>query len=172
MIGLWSRDSRLGFNELRDPLGVPDRKCASQIVRDFGITRYILPFPHVEKMKSVATVSKQRSALRKRSDNSHLSLEEEVLSLHAIAPSTLSQLPVLFAESVVDSASKILGEATGEALLRYIGDSELRDPEAVYSRLNSFLRGGSDDMRRAIAKTFTSKVHTLYLITIEIAQPP
>ena len=91
--------------------------------------------------------------------------------MNALAPSTVSQLPVLFAESVVDSASKVLGEATGEALIRCIGDSKLKDPEMVYSRLDSFLLGGSETMKSAIIKAFRVKVHRLYKITVDVAKP-
>jgi hypothetical protein len=78
----------------------------------------------------------------------------------------------LFAESVVDASSKVLGEATGEALVRCIGDNKLRDPEQVYASLNSFLQGGSDEMRRAIVQSFRVRVHRVYRVTMELAARP
>jgi hypothetical protein len=101
---------------------------------------------------------------------SRLSLEEEILSLKTLYPETMAELPAIFAECVVDSASSILGEATGEALVRHIGDAKLRDPEAVYASLDSFLQGGSGDMRGAIVQAFRMKVHGVYKLTMKIAQ--
>ncbi len=89
--------------------------------------------------------------------------------MNVLAPESLSQLPRLFAESVVDAASKTLGESTGEAFIRCIGDSKLRDPDAVYSRLDSFLGSGSSDMKKAIVRTFSSKVHLLHKLTMQVA---
>ena len=98
-----------------------------------------------------------------------LTLEEEIFSLHEVAPEALRQLPALFAESVVHSATKILGEATGEALVRRIGDSKLRDPIEVYSCLESFLMGGSDEVKDAIIAAFKGRVHRIYKLTMEVA---
>ena len=97
-----------------------------------------------------------------------LTLEEEVFSLRELAPEALSQLPLLFAESVVASATQVLGEATGEALVRCIGDNRLKDPTEVYSRLDSFLMGGSDEMKEAIIQAFRSRVHRLYTLTVDV----
>lgn len=118
----------------------------SQVVSDQGSTR-VLP----------RTVPKQ------------LTLEEEVLSLKALAPETLDQLPSLFAESVVASATKVLGETTGEAFIRCIGDGNLKDPSEVYDRLDSFLLGGSSEMKEAIVQAFRSRVHRLYKLTMQVA---
>jgi hypothetical protein len=120
------------------------------------------------------TATKQRSAQRPRSGHSTtvLTLEEEIFSLHSFAPEILAQLPRLFAESVVDASSKVVGDATGEALVRCIGDDRLRDPEQVYASLDSFLQGGSDEMRRAIVQSFSARVHRLYRITMELAARP
>jgi hypothetical protein len=101
---------------------------------------------------------------------SRLSLEEEILSLKTLSPETMAELPAIFAECVVDSASRILGEATGEALVRRIGDAKLRDPEAVYVSLDSFLQGGSGDMRGAIVQAFRTRVHGVYKLTMKVAQ--
>lgn len=92
-----------------------------------------------------------------------------MFSLRALAPEVLDQLPLLFAQSVVESATRILGETTGEALVRFIGDSKLRDPGQVYSCLDSFLFGGSDEMKKAIVMTFSDRVHRLYKVTVEVA---
>jgi hypothetical protein len=99
-----------------------------------------------------------------------LTVEEEIFSLQELAPQALARLPEIFAESVVDSATKILGESTGEALIRCIGDSKLRDPDRVYARLDDFLHDGSDEIRKAIAKMFASKVHLLYKLSLDLAR--
>ena len=117
-------------------------------------------------MSLTVAQSKPRKA---RSAHRPLTLEEEIFSLHSLAPATLSQLPALFAESVVDSATRVLGETTGEALVRCIGDSKLKEPEMVYERLDSFLQGGSDDMKKAIVQAFKEKVHRLYQITMDVS---
>jgi len=99
-----------------------------------------------------------------------LTLEEEILSLNEMAPEALAQLPELFAEAVVDSATKVLGEATGEAFIRHIGDRRLKDPNEVYSRLDSFLKEGSDAMKEAIKAAFRHRVHQIYKLTVEVAE--
>ena len=120
------------------------------------------------------TATRQKGASR----SSHgqrfavLSLEEEILSLHSFAPEVLVQLPRLFAESVVDASSRVLGEATGEALLRCIGDDKLKDPEQVYASLDFFLQSGSDEMRKAIIRSFHTRVNGLYKITMDFAARP
>ena len=98
-----------------------------------------------------------------------MTLEEEVLSLEQLAPHTLDQLPALFAESVVAVSTKVLGETTGEAFVRCIGDGKLRDPAEVYQRLDSFLLGGSGPIREAIMGEFRNRVHRLYRLTVQVA---
>lgn len=114
-------------------------------------------------------VSAMQHGTRQKLVFTHLTLEEEIFSIHEVAPEALRELPELFAESVVDSATRVLGEATGEALIRCIGDSRLKDPTEVYARLESFLMGGSDEMKNAIIAAFKSKVHRVYRLTMEVA---
>ena len=114
-------------------------------------------------------ISTVKHAGRQKLVVTQLTLEEEVFSLREVAPEALKQLPELFAESVVDSAIKVLGEATGEALVRCIGDSRLRDPNEVYSRLEHFLLGGSEEMKDAIIEAFKARVHRVYKLTMEVA---
>jgi hypothetical protein len=91
-----------------------------------------------------------------------LSLEAEILSLHSLAPETVEQLPTLFSESVVKSCTVVLGEASGEALVRRIGDSRLQSPYQVYARIESFLSSGADILKEAIKNAFRERVHRLY----------
>jgi hypothetical protein len=118
-------------------------------------------------------MSRAVSAMKPRSSRNkpiftQLTLEEEILSLQEVAPETLDHLPRLFAEAVVDSATKVLGAATGEALIRWIGDRRLRDPVQVYSRLDSFLMGGSDEMKHSIDQEFRRRVHGLYRLAMGV----
>jgi hypothetical protein len=114
--------------------------------------------------------ARRKNAQRQRTVQIRLSLEEEIMSLDSIAPSCMTQLPQLFAESVVDAAARILGDATGEALVRCIGDSKLKDPDAVYESLDTFLHSGSADVKKVIRRAFTSKVHNLYKVTLGVAK--
>ena len=119
---------------------------------------------------SRVVASSMHKATRPRVNVKPLTLEEEVFSLRTLAPTSLAQLPDLFAKSVVDSASKVLGEETSEALIRCIGDARLRDPDLVYSCLDSFLLGGSEGFKQAIRLTFATRVHRLYKLTLDLAK--
>ena len=136
--------------------------------------RYIPAFPCncCMEREVIATNRKRASRLSHGQRFAALSLEEEILCLDSFAPEVLVQLPQLFAESVVDASSRVLGEATGEALLRCIGDARLRNPEQVYASLDSFLQSGSDEMRNAIIQSFHSRVNGLYRITMDLAARP
>jgi hypothetical protein len=117
---------------------------------------------------SRAVSAMKPSSTRHKLVITQLTLEEEILSLQEVAPETLDHLPRLFAGAVVDSATKVLGSATGEALIRYIGDRRLRDPAQVYSRLDSFLMGGSDEMKHSIDQEFRRRVHGLYRLAMGV----
>ena len=122
-----------------------------------------------ESMSQTVAASKHRKTQKLKTVQKAMTLEEEIMSLHALAPRTLNQLPGLFAESVVDSSNKVLGEATGEAFIRCIGDKNLNDPDHVYERLESFLQGGSDEMKKAIIGAFRARVHRLYKLTMDVS---
>ena len=100
-----------------------------------------------------------------------LSLEAEIRSLNMLAPETLSQLPTLFAESVVKSCSNALGESSGEALVRRIGDERLGDPGSAFKKIDSMLKGGSDDLKKSIRLSFRARVHRLYKSSITVHDP-
>jgi hypothetical protein len=88
-----------------------------------------------------------------------------------MAPRTVSQLPSLFAESVVKSCSNVLGESTGEALVRRIGDTRLVNPDEAYGKIDSLLLGGSESLKRSIRASFRAKVHRLYKHAMTIQYP-
>ncbi len=136
---------------------------------DSGRIRYMRPAGAEDGMSQAVETRKVGRAQLRRPAVSQLSLEEEVFSLRTLAPETLNQLPTLFAESVVASAARVLGETTGEAFIRCIGDNRLKEPLEVYSRLDSFLLGGSEEMKKAIVQAFRNRVHRLYRLTLEVA---
>ena len=100
---------------------------------------------------------------------SRLSLEEEILSLRAVSPEALTSLPEIFAESVADSVTRVLGESQGAALLGRMRDGTLGDPDEVYASLGRLFHDGSDRMKRAIISTFSSRVHRLYAQSMDAA---
>jgi len=102
---------------------------------------------------------------------SHISgatLEAEIRTLYSLTPENMKQLASLFAESVVESCSTMVGTSSGEALVRQIGDDGLRSPEHVYDRIDALLGGGSATLKRAIELRFRSKVHRLYKISMSL----
>jgi hypothetical protein len=113
---------------------------------------------------------KAEQARLARPTHHRLSTEVEIISLQTLAPGTLSRLPQVFAESVIDSAMRVLGESTGEAFIRWIGDGNLSDPDRVYSRMNTFSQVGLGEMKKVIQKTFSSKVHSIYKLAVDLAR--
>ena len=97
-----------------------------------------------------------------------MTLEEEIRSLHALLPESMSQLPPLFAESVSKSCASVLGEGPGEALVRRIGEENLLVPDRAFGRVDAFLSGGSDMLKEAIRQGFRERVHRLYRMAMNI----
>jgi hypothetical protein len=100
-----------------------------------------------------------------------LGLEAEIRSLNMLAPEIVSQLPTLFAESVVKACSNSLGESSGEALVRRIGDRRLGIPGEAYGRIDSLLLGGSESLKKSIRTSFRMRVHRLYKSAIFANDP-
>src|SRR5215831_17851196 len=121
-------------------------------------------------MSTVMTASVQKRAMRHISGLIAETMEEEIFALNSIEPKLTKQLPSIFADSVVRSASSILGEATGEALIRRIGEDKLKNPASVYQSLDEFLQGGADFLKGAIREEFRVRVHKLYRMTLELAR--
>jgi len=97
-----------------------------------------------------------------------MTLEEEIRSLHTLLPESAAQLPVLFAESVAKACTRILGEGSGEALVRRIGDGNLIDPDRSYKRIDSFLSGGSGILKEEISRGFRERVHRCYRVAMNV----
>jgi hypothetical protein len=123
-------------------------------------------------MAIAVTASRRKTVSSRVLGFDGLGLEAEIRSLHSLAPESVAQLPTLFAESVVRSCSSILGETSGEALIRRIGDKRLRSPEEVYERVDALLRGGSETLKKSIKGSFRTKVHRLYKITLDVQSRP
>jgi hypothetical protein len=85
-----------------------------------------------------------------------------------MAPENAIQLPRLFAESVVEACSTVAGTASGEALVRRIGDERILMPAETFRRIDALLGGGSDTLKRTIQTKFRSKVHRLYKISMSL----
>jgi len=119
-------------------------------------------------MSVTITASTRRLASYSITNLSGLSMEAEIRSLCSFAPDAVSVLPKLFAESVVESCSSIVGASSGEALVRRIGDRRLQSPDLAYRRIDGLLRGGSDTLKRAIEQRFRTKVHRLYKASMNL----
>ena len=100
-----------------------------------------------------------------------LGLEAEIRSLNMMAPEMTSQLPTLFAETVVKSCYNVLGESSGEALVRRIGDDKLVNPDYAFRRIDLLLQGGSDSLKKAIRASFRTRVHRLYRTAVSANGP-
>ena len=98
-------------------------------------------------------------------------MEEEIFNLNLLLADLNGRLPTLFADSVMDSFSSILGDATAEALIRHIGEDNLKAPAQVYAGLDEFLHGGSEFLKWAIQEEFRVKVHKLYVLANQMAVP-
>jgi hypothetical protein len=133
-----------------------------------GKIRYSKALRHKALMAIAVTDSRRKSASKRSADYNGLTLESEIRSLHSLAPGSVAQLPTLFAESVVKSCTSVLGETSGEALVRRIGDQSIRSPVYAFRRIDSLLLGGSETLKRSIKSSFRARVHRLYKITMGI----
>ena len=122
-------------------------------------------------MHAVTSTAFQRKAMSRISELIGQTLEEEILTVNSLAPGMVARLPLLFSDSVIDSVTNILGENSGEALIRSIGEERLMSPEETYESIDSVLRGGSEILKAAIREDFRVRVHRLYTMTIDMAPP-
>jgi len=120
---------------------------------------------------AVTSTAFQRKAMSRISELIGQTLEEEILTVNSLAPGMVARLPLLFSDSVIDSVTNILGENSGEALIRSIGEERLMSPEETYESIDSVLRGGSEILKAAIREDFRVRVHRLYTMTIDMAPP-
>jgi hypothetical protein len=123
-------------------------------------------------MAIAVTASGRKTFSSRVSGFEGLTLEAEIRSLHSLAPESVAQLHTLFADAVVKSCSSVLGDTSGEALIRRIGDERLRSPDEVYGRVDALLGGGSETLKNSIRSSFRSRVHRLYRITMSVRSRP
>lgn len=88
-------------------------------------------------------------------------LEEELLTLQALAPDMIEDLHSLFKEAVTDSLANILGWDEARALVKLLAETEFESPSVVFAALDSFLHEGSQILKDAIVKEFRANVHLL-----------
>jgi fructose/tagatose bisphosphate aldolase len=120
-------------------------------------------------MPAQMSASLQKKAATRISELIGQTLEEEIFTVNSLAPEMVARLPSLFSDSVVDSVTNILGESSGEALIRSIGEERLMSPEETYEKLDSVLHGGSEILKSAIREDFRVRVHRLYKMTLDMA---
>ena len=113
------------------------------------------------------TEALQKKAVSRKSELIGQTMEEEIFSLNAMVPNLLQELPRIFADSVVGAITGIMGDVTGEALIRSIGEEKLKSPTKVYDSLDSTLLGGSSVLKAAILEEFRVKIHTMYKMTTD-----
>jgi len=122
---------------------------------------------HNGRMTQLASATFRKKAVTRISELIGQTLEEEILTLDSLEPDMMARLPSLFSRSVIDSLISILGESSGEALIRRIGDERLMSPAEVYESLDKVLRSGSEILKVAIREDFRVRVHRLYKMTGE-----
>jgi len=88
-------------------------------------------------------------------------LEEELLTLQALAPDLIEDLRCLFKEAVTDSLANILDEGEARTLVMLIAETEFRNPAIVFGALDSILHEGSQILRDVTVKEFRANVHLL-----------
>lgn len=122
-------------------------------------------------MAAAMSTELQKKAVSRISKLIEQTLEEEILTVNSLAPEMVARLPSLFSDSVIDSITNILGENSGEALIRNIGEESLMSPTETYESLDSVFHGGSEILKAAIREDFRVRVHRLYGIALD-AEPP
>ncbi|MGD0396162.1 MAG: hypothetical protein ABSB26_04545 [Nitrososphaerales archaeon] len=88
-------------------------------------------------------------------------IEEELLTLQALAPDTIEDLHPLFKAAVIDSLVSILGESGARAVVILMAGTNFESPSGVYAALDSIFQEGSRFLRRAIVEEFSVNLHLL-----------
>jgi hypothetical protein len=90
-----------------------------------------------------------------------LTVEEELLTLQAIAPDMVEDLYSLFEQAVADSLANILEESGAKALVKLMEESNIESPPEVFATLDSIFHEGSKTLKSAITEEFHIGVHLL-----------
>jgi hypothetical protein len=112
----------------------------------------------------------RKKAVNRISELIAQTMEEEIFTLDALEHDVIALLPSLFSHSVMNSMKNILGENSGEALIRSIGEERLTNSEEVYASLDSIFHGGSEVLKIAIREDFRVRVHRLYKMRLGAAK--
>ena len=88
-------------------------------------------------------------------------VEEDLLTLNAMAPDLLEHVPVLFEETVRGALSYMLGgKESGNVLAWFRGD-ELTNRQGVFARLASVYGERASPIQKMIDRVFGIRVHEL-----------
>jgi hypothetical protein len=88
-------------------------------------------------------------------------LEEDLLSLQALAPDMVEDLHSLFKEAVIESLANNLGRNEARALMRLMARTDFENPPEVFEAFDSIFYEGSQILRDAIVEEFRVNVHLL-----------
>jgi len=88
-------------------------------------------------------------------------VEEDLLTLNVIAPDLLERVPVLFAETVRESLSYMLGTKESGNVLGWFRESELANRAGVFDRLVSVYGAKASPIQKVIDRVFGMRVHEL-----------
>jgi hypothetical protein len=89
------------------------------------------------------------------------SLEEDLLSVNAVAPELLERLSVLFEETVRDALCYMLGEKASKDALGEFRKSELENRQAAFGRLTALYGPKASPLQKVIDRVFGMRVHDL-----------
>ncbi len=89
------------------------------------------------------------------------SVEEDLFTLNAVAPSLLRQLPALFEEAVKDTLAFFLGTKESTGVLSYFRGVPLTDRSEVFGKLDSLYLDRASPLQRGIDRAFQIRVHRL-----------
>jgi hypothetical protein len=90
-----------------------------------------------------------------------LSVEEDLFTLKAIAPDLVEEVPVLFAETVRESLSYMLGTKESGGVLAWFRGNELASRADVFDRLASVYGTRASPIQKLIDRVFGIRVHSL-----------
>jgi hypothetical protein len=88
-------------------------------------------------------------------------LEEELLTLQALAPDIIEDLRPLFKEAVINSLTHILGENGAKAVVRLTAGTNFESPNEVFAALDLIFQEGTQFLRHAIVEEFRANLHRL-----------
>jgi hypothetical protein len=88
-------------------------------------------------------------------------LEEELLTLHALPPDMIEDLHSLFKEAVTDSLASILGQKEARTLMRRMARTDFENSSKFFEALNSIHHEGSQILKDTIIEEFRANVRLL-----------